>query len=557
MQKIPITTGIVGHRDAVITEAHRQVIKRIFLDLLKKYPHSPLVLFSQLAPGADTVVAALFLEVKAETNRDMQLIASIPFDKAAYIHTQFTTEQEQQTFSKLLSQSERFFEIYHLPEKLKKAVKEGKHPEELNEYYRQGAEFVADSSVVFLALWDETDNQLEGGTANTVMYKRTGTYKEFISGQIFEKQGSLISIPCNRKHQNKNIVLKDNYLDELLQNQSIKKALEKIDYLNKKLPETDKEFLKTQANYLYPENKIKDKELKFIYDAYTLTDTLALTHQKKYNRILLALFILGFIIFIFFEAYKHLGLHQVLFFSTVGLIAFAFAIFKISFKNKNHKNYIENRVLAEALRVQFFWKLAGINKKTSDYILRIHKKEYSWITHILQAIYGMAFSHNNTSNYKNAQKYWIDNQNNYFSKIKLENEIEPIEKFFNRASYITFSLGLIILIGIFLVHKNNDENHWLHPLIVLDSVVFGLFALLKAYYEKKGYEETKTQYELMRDIYKAASEKISELSSGKSNEKIEEQIKKIMYYAGREALVENGNWYMIYKEKEPEIEGLG
>jgi len=62
---------------------------------------------------------------------------------------------------------------------------------------------------------------------------------------------------------------------------------------------------------------------------------------------------------------------------------------------------------------------------------------------------------------------------------------------------------------------------------------------------------------LMRDIYKAASEKISELSSGKSNEKIEEQIKKIMYYAGREALVENGNWYMIYKEKEPEVEGLG
>ena len=29
-----------------------------------------------------------------------------------------------------------------------------------------------------------------------------------------------------------------------------------------------------------------------------------------------------------------------------------------------------------------------------------------------------------------------------------------------------------------------------------------------------------------------------------------------MYYAEREALVENGNWYII-KKKEPEVEGIG
>jgi hypothetical protein len=30
----------------------------------------------------------------------------------------------------------------------------------------------------------------------------------------------------------------------------------------------------------------------------------------------------------------------------------------------------------------------------------------------------------------------------------------------------------------------------------------------------------------------------------------------LFFVIGREALIENGSWYMIFKEKEPEIEGI-
>ena len=555
MQKIPITTGIIGHRDAVITEAHRQVIKRIFLDLLKKYPHSPLMLFSQLAPGADTVVAELFLEIKAETNRDMQLIASIPFDKAAYIHTQFTTETEKENFEKLVSQSERFFVINPLPERLKKAVKKGKHPEGINEYYRKGAEFVADSSIVLLALWDETDNQLEGGTANTIRYKKTGSYKNFITNEIFDKDGQLIIIPCNRPGQDKQIHLKQNYLKDLLEDESIRKTLDIIERINSENNEEQKENIKQSADWLFPENKLQTSFRKKLRDYYASADWQALKYQKKYLFVLKLLFILGFVFFIAFESYKHLGLIPEVFVLTLSLLGIAYGIYKKSYQSHHHIKYIEARVLAEALRIQFFWNLAKMPVRASDKILRLHKKEYHWLKHLLKAIYGLTYPDKNTPeiNTELLKEHWIKNQVEYF-KRKI-NEIEQKEQYYHITSYIIFILAIVILIIIYFLNKKEIKEHYIHILIVLDSILFGLFAIIKAYFMKRGYEEIKAQYKLMADVYKASLKKIDELDTYK--EISDWDYKKIFELTGTDALIENGNWYMIYKEKHPEVEGLG
>jgi hypothetical protein len=33
-------------------------------------------------------------------------------------------------------------------------------------------------------------------------------------------------------------------------------------------------------------------------------------------------------------------------------------------------------------------------------------------------------------------------------------------------------------------------------------------------------------------------------------------MKKLFFVIGKEALIENGNWYLILKEEKPEIEGI-
>ena len=53
MKKLPITVGIVGHRDAILTKDHFSMLEKVFDDLHTKYTQSPVVLFSQLAEGVD------------------------------------------------------------------------------------------------------------------------------------------------------------------------------------------------------------------------------------------------------------------------------------------------------------------------------------------------------------------------------------------------------------------------------------------------------------------------------------------------------------------------
>lgn len=556
MQKIPITIGIVGHRDAIITQEHQEKILQVFKDISTQYPNSPIVLFSQLAIGADTAVAQLFLDYKKQNNCNFQLIVPFTYNVAYFKKTQFATQEQLDTFNQLLSQSERSFTLNQLSKETKALLDKDKNAycKELDAFYRLGGEFIADSAIVLIALWENFDNKLEGGSANIVTYKKTGSYQKFISEHIFDTQGNLVSIACNRAGNNRPLQFEDNYFSNLLQDSSIKKALDKIEALN--TAHIEKTVVNKSANYLFPKENTLDSNTETLKNIFAFVDAKANKNQLNYNRILKGLFILGFVIFGVFETYKHLGLHQELFFATLALLAFAFGVFKFSYNWKNHKKYIENRVLSEALRVQFFWNIARIKKSVSKYVLRIHKKEYNWLKHILLAIYGYSYLNDNSKKENTAtiKKYWIDNQKNYFTK-KVE-ELEVKEKNYKIVSYLFFGAGILVLIAIYCINLKNEHSKYIHLLIVLDSMFFGLFALIKAYFEKKGYEQIKTQYTLMQSIYTASSKKIDEIDQLNNANEIDE-IDHILFLTGKEAVVENGNWYMIYKDKKPEVEGIG
>jgi len=543
MIRIPITVGIIGHLDAIITNEHTEVIEKLFNDISIQYPNSPVTLFSQLAKGTDTKIAKQFIEIKEKENRDYSLVVPLPFNE-----TEFKNEfkpNELEEFEELKSKAERCFEIENSEKFAKK------------ELYRNGGKFVADSSIILISIWDNNENDKKGGTADIVKYKIEGSFKDDIEAHIFDLNGSLISLPCKRANSETELQepLGQNHLEKLLEDNSIKKSLEKIEEFNKKLNKTKLETLTKSADFLYPKEKSLLKQNQTLKDYYTIIDTQAIQQQKKYNNLILGFFAIGFFILVSFEVYKHLGLNQSLFAVTVGLIAMAYLIFKFAHNWSNHKQFIEDRILAEALRIQFFWNVSDINKSVSKYILRIHKTEYNWVKHILLSIYGLTYNTVNTRDetINDVKKEWITDQNNYFTNnlIKLHNK----KRYFDVFSKLFFVIALIALVGIFILHYKDHHHLWLHPLIVFDSVVFGLFALTKAYYEKKGYEQIRNQYSLMSSIYFETEKKMNDIeNSNLSKENKEKQLDQLLYLAGKEALVENGNWYLIFKEKEPEVE---
>jgi hypothetical protein len=239
------------------------------------------------------------------------------------------------------------------------------------------------------------------------------------------------------------------------------------------------------------------------------------------------------------------------------LIVSAGVLYSYSRITKDHMKYLNNRTLAEALRIQFYWNFAGINNNVSDYILRIHRKEFVWIEHVLSSVYGITYNDKKITpsaiNYLTTN--WVKNQADFF-----ESSIRKMTKKlvqYHLISNISFIIAFALLLSIFFLEHFYVINNYMNYLQVVIGTLLSIFALIRAFIQIKGYDQLLNQYELMSVLYEKAESKIDQVRS--SLQETDEQriyLKELFFIIGKEALIENGNWYLILKEKEPGIEGI-
>jgi hypothetical protein len=128
---------------------------------------------------------------------------------------------------------------------------------------------------------------------------------------------------------------------------------------------------------------------------------------------------------------------------------------------------------------------------------------------------------------------------------------------FNTISNISFIIGFALLVSIFFLGDFYTSHNYMNYLLVLIGMLIGLFALIKGYIKMKGYEQLHNQYELMNVIYSRAESKAKETETYNLDpEKKNSYLRELFFVVGKEALIENGNWYLIFKEREPEIKGI-
>ena len=542
---IPITVGIVGHRDAVITPRHEELIKTLFADLHAAYPCSPVYLFSQLAEGADSDVADIFLEHKGPKDA---LIAPVPFELQAYIKS-FDNDAHAVRFTEKLSpQAKRQFVLAGEPVSA----------ENQNDLFRMGGKFVADSSLILLVLWNGIRNNKVGGAADIVHYKENGAFNDDDLRNIYEKPSTILDLRCNRKAGEQITVTypEKSLLETVKGDKTIKQALIKIEELNGAAISTTEEDIEQSLKYLLEKRDKLAAEDTDLAACYCLTDDQAMKNQKKYFRCVTALFILGFTIIAVFEIYKHMFQGPFSLTIALGFIASALCLSWYSKKKEFHMRFLAARVLAESLRVQFFWNLVGLRENAGDYILRIYKKEYDWIKYILNSIYGITYPAKDAWYPEVVRDHWLELQLQYFKKNI--DKMERKRKYLNNWALISLYLALMTLVFMLCFHhclKHTElfGHELLDYLIIISGCFLGMFALLKAYIEKKGFHQLVNQDTLMRDVHQSTLDRLKTVGGPNAVE----ATKKLFKQAGEEALIENGNWYMIYKDKEPNVEGIG
>jgi hypothetical protein len=548
--KIPITIGVIGHLDAITTQEHKQQIEQLFKDLAAKYPNSPIYLFSSIAEGADRFAANVFLDLK-RNNEDLkerfELVIPTPFDDEEY-RNDFDNESDNE-YNDLAKQAFRKFCVGCKQEKTDRA-----------QHYLETGKFVADSSLILIAFWDGQGGK-KGGTADIVNYKRKGDDND-IAESTFEYDGSVFILPCKRNSarepvsivQNENIELS---LETVLKDSSIKEALEKTEEINSdSLKINQKVRIKSQS-YLITNPEILDSHQNSILNMYSVLDVLSVRFHKKYMKIVIWLFIIGLLLVMSFSIYTNLWLNKGVLAIAMLLIISAGILYSYSRITKDHMKYLNNRTLAEALRIQFYWNIAGINQNVSDYILRIHRKEFVWIEHLLSSVYGITYNDKTiTSSAINLLTInWIKNQADFFESSIRRMTHKLVQ--YHLISNISFVIAFGLLLSIFFLEHFYVTNNWMNYLQVVIGTLLSIFALIRAFIQIKGYNQLLTQYELMNVLYQKAEVKINQVcSTPQETNDQHAYIKELFFIIGKEALIENGTWYLILKEKEPGIEGI-
>jgi len=548
--RIPITVGVVGHLDVITTDEQKSQIENLFRDLAVRYPNSPVYLFSSVAEGADRYVANIFLDLKRkneEYKERFELIVPMPFEKEEY-KNDFSDASDRE-FNELLKQAKRSFPVGY----------DGKDIDRPQQYLKTG-KLVADSSLILIALWDGEAGK-KGGTADIVKHKITGD-DDTVAESTFEYDGTVFILPSKRAKSSYkvsgNLKNKDSLsLDHILKDPVLRDALEKIEEINSdsltiSQPETEK-----SKSYLFNKPEKLSTNQKSILNWYSIMDQLSQHFRKRDIFITICLFVLGIFLILTLEIYSNILLKRWVLGIAMLFIVVATLVYFYSRSTKNHKKYLYNRTLAEALRIQFYWNIAGINKNVSDYILRIYRKEFTWVKHILSAVYGITYKNRSISSetINDLTDNWVKNQADFFESAikKMRTQIN----FYHKISNISYAIAFVLLGSILFLGKFYETNNYLNWLLIIIGTLLGVFALIKAYIQMKGYEPLVNQYELMQVIYEKAESKIKEVNNLQMDitEK-QSYLQELFFVIGKEALIENGNWYLIFKEKEPEIEGI-
>ncbi len=226
---------------------------------------------------------------------------------------------------------------------------------------------------------------------------------------------------------------------------------------------------------------------------------------------------------------------------------------------------LDCRALAEASRVQTWWKRAGVLSCAADVHLRGQRDELEWIR---QAIRSTELFDQPTAAeqpeaaLRFALKQWIADQLAYYEKAASMNQRR-------QARHARIARGLVglavVLLGLLLISK---VSAWGPSFSTIETGLlqwaFGMSlagaAAVKVYQHVKGFQDQYRSYQRMATVMKSAKARVSEalesLERGDLDDatraQIIEQARKAMELAGRAALEENAAWTLMHRDRNAE-----
>lgn len=611
---VPILLGVTGHQDIdpALHEPLRDSVRAVFRQLRSEYPSSPLVLLSPLVSGADQLVADVVLDLSSNADANVQVVAVLPWPKEWDVDDS-SHWGDRATFDRLVSQADQVVTLPLSGSVTEKAIHND--PTARNAQRNKGGQHIARHSQILIALWDGVESS-GSHTSQVVDWQRCGAPAPFAAkvGELDVSEGAAVChLPVRRisdaeagdvmvgsvepqwsyPEDEDSIYVREWpekkawYHKGWFVVRSILKAVhdtqhafawwrhdrtpkgerrmrdrwKAIDRFNRdtaKLPAMAADKLSESRGYLIPKKLTEELPecVRKLREVYALADTSAGVYQNRIWWIVLALFGMGFTAVASLEIYAHYWHEWPLPLLYLALLSVAYALFRWSRSQQHQGRWLDDRALAEALRVQVFWRWAGLDVCVGDHYLRHFRGQLDWIRHATRAVYLISGGHTEErplpaseqrDRFEMVCKYWIDDQHGYFKGKAPVNE--ELATCFEMAAKLFFYAAIGVTVC--LIWHHLQTHHMSHALVLATFGCLITAALLEEFAEIQTYTLLGRRYGWMTDLFGNALNRMKALTDGTADSQDLDRIDAVIFDLGREALAENADWVVQHRQRPP------
>jgi hypothetical protein len=577
---IPLLVGVVGHRDLVPEEipAIRAAVEKLLRAVRDAQLDVPISLLSAQAEGADLLVAEVALEL------GIDIIALLPH-AAAQCRADLTSDTARAVFDRTMAGAE-------ILELKMAADPDSPDPAESGDardrQFERTGDLIALHCSLMIAIWDGLDTEHRAGTAQSIKRRRgtantgNGAMHTLPDDLSFAADNDLMyEIRCSRlrkpaaKSSGPRII---GFVTGETALGSVERGLPPVlatllsrtAEFNRDSREFGAQIAKQGRSLAEAANYAVSDALGYLDRLFTTADWLAVHFRHCFTRALAARFSLWALVAYLLLAFKKSpdGIYG--FVSITGvLLAFALGSLLAFWARRRSwdRRYLDYRALAEGLRVDFYWELAGVRARFDDAFAHegfLHKyAQLEWMRAAMRtvnlrcAMYPRAATPNG---FEHALSAWVGDpdragdpgQLRYYrrSSVALTRRL-AIAEYVSRAMLIG-GLLLAVVLAADVALRLFDHVNVLAPaprsiMLTALALLTAYTAIFEVYLAEKADRSLVRQYRHMVSLFGIAAH---ELRSARSmSDKLG-----ILRALGHACLAEHAQWILSHRDKR--IDGL-
>lgn len=568
----PLIVGVTSHRNLVAGEIDglRHAVAGLFRELRQRFPDLPLLVLSALAEGGDRLVAEEALACGA------RLMAVLPLPPEQYAED-FVEPGSREAFARLRASGETV-QIPLLPHNTFHGVSSAGSQRDAQ--YAEAGVFIASHCHILLAVWDGRESDLTGGTAQIVRYHLEGVMPGSIdrrssSRPLFDRgdESLVCHVACSRQNTDGTIAapqapLQAGETQWLCQDNGRTR--------HASLPPEFEEMFRHMTGFNLDMDRYREEiagqvprqeNLPGSHESgpgqgigttsmlFHASDWLAIHFQRRVLLAMRGIHVLAVLMGFAFIAYSDMpgDLFDIapMIYAFILFFASGFVLDRLAKRRAWHRKYIDYRALAEGLRVQRYWLMAGVASDQSvafahDNFMQKQDVELGWIRNVMR-VAGLERhqgKHPSATEVDAVIDDWIGHPNGggqlgYYARKGAERT--RIAAAASRIGNICLWIGLGIGLVLAVFHR------WLNPdLATILVAVIGLLALIAAaresYTYRKADRELIKQYRFMHQLFASARRALDAETTARGK-------REILRALGEASLAEHAEWALMHRER--------